>query len=409
MEQFSNDNMYIIDLGDVNTAPEIIFELSSILDKDEVKNRRVCLKLGNVDLNQAQLLSIKSLINGIDSTLSCMDTKSVETEKTALSLGIIISNVSAQNTLEVTPAMPYKTAEELKEELQSGNSAAEKEEDNVEEIVEESDIELMDSSQNTVLNQSNINQEDISRENVNQENDNQEGYNQEINNSEISDFEINNQEISESTAGDTVIREESVIVEEQKEKPNEEGSEEPQIVQNSVQSSIKEDVQDELDVIFCSNPVQKSIFEMEQPSEIYEAREDLTDIIVPEAEYTKEDIELESFPSKYIKQTIRSGQVINYEGNIVIIGDCHPGCEITAFGDITVWGILSGIAHAGAGGNRKARVRALKMNAIQLRIANCYSRRPDSLNTVYIEKTNSFTPEEARIINGEIVVFKIND
>ena len=49
------------------------------------------------------------------------------------------------------------------------------------------------------------------------------------------------------------------------------------------------------------------------------------------------------------------------------------------------------------------------MNAIQLRIANCYSRRPDSLNTVFVEKTNSFTPEEARIINGEIVVFKIND
>ena len=76
---------------------------------------------------------------------------------------------------------------------------------------------------------------------------------------------------------------------------------------------------------------------------------------------------------------------------------------------VDIWGILSGIAHAGAGGNQKARVRALKMNAIQLRIANCYSRRPDSLNTVYIEKTNSYTPEEARVINNEIVVFKMND
>ena len=148
---------------------------------------------------------------------------------------------------------------------------------------------------------------------------------------------------------------------------------------------------------------------MEQPTEIYEEREEIGELVVPEDEYTKEDIELEGFPTKYIKQTIRSGQVINYEGNIVIIGDCHPGCEITAFGDITVWGVLSGIAHAGASGNQKAKVRALKMNAIQLRIANCYSRRPDSLNTVYIEKTNSFTPEEARIVNGEIVVFKMND
>ena len=176
-----------------------------------------------------------------------------------------------------------------------------------------------------------------------------------------------------------------------------------------VSTEQKEDVQDELDVIFGSNPVGSSIFDMEQPKDVYEEREELGEIIVPEQEYTKEDFELEGFPTKYIKQTIRSGQVINYEGNVVIIGDCHPGCEITAFGDITVWGVLSGIAHAGASGNQKARVRALKMNAIQLRIANCYSRRPDSLNTVYIEKTNSFTPEEARIVNGEIVVFKMND
>ena len=159
----------------------------------------------------------------------------------------------------------------------------------------------------------------------------------------------------------------------------------------------------------CSTPSTSAFYDFEQPTEIYEEREEIGELVIPEQEYTKEDIELEAFPTKYIKQTIRSGQVINYEGNIVIIGDCHPGCEITAFGDITVWGILSGIAHAGAGGNQKAKVRALKMNAIQLRIANCYSRRPDSLSTVYIEKTNSFTPEEARIVNGEIVVFKMND
>ena len=343
MEQFLDENVYIIDLGEVNTAPEIIFQLSSILDKEEAKNRRVCLKLGHVDLNQAQLLSIKSLINGIDSTLSSIDTKSVETEKVALSLGIIVSNISAENTVEVAPAMPYKLAEELKEDT------ATTEETPQEEIIEENNI-----------------------------------------------------------AEEPVQETEEVQVQEQEnnisEQPKVEETQEEVIAENNANN-----VQDELDVIFGSNPVGSSIFEMEQPNEVYEEREELNDIIVPEQEYTKEDIELEAFPTKYIKQTIRSGQVINYEGNIVIIGDCHPGCEITAFGDITVWGVLSGIAHAGASGNQKARVRALKMNAIQLRIANCYSRRPDSLNTVFIEKTNSFTPEEARIINNEIVVFKIND
>lgn len=343
MEQFLDENVYIIDLGEVNTAPEIIFQLSSILDKEEAKNRRVCLKLGHVDLNQAQLLSIKSLINGIDSTLSSIDTKSVETEKVALSLGIIVSNISAENTVEVAPAMPYKLAEELKEDT------ATTEETPQEEIIEEN----------------NIVEEQVQ---------------------ETEEVQVQEQENNIS------------------EQPKVEETQEEVTAENNANN-----VQDELDVIFGSNPVGSSIFEMEQPNEVYEEREELNDIFVPEQEYTKEDIELEAFPTKYIKQTIRSGQVINYEGNIVIIGDCHPGCEITAFGDITVWGVLSGIAHAGASGNQKARVRALKMNAIQLRIANCYSRRPDSLNTVFIEKTNSFTPEEARIINNEIVVFKIND
>ncbi len=333
MEQLLNENMYVVDLGEVNSAPEIIFELSSILDREEVKNKRICLKLGDVSLNQAQLLSIKSLINGVDSTLSTIDTKSVETEKVAMSLGLIVSNVLVENTTEVSPTATYKTAEEYKEEQTSEDSY---------EIVEESDI----ASENT-----------------------------------------------SEPVQDTVQE----VVEDKEEQP----------VQD--QQEKKEEVKDELDVIFGSNPMQQSIFEQELPQEVYEQNPEMDDIVVPEQEYTKEDLELESFPTKYIKQTIRSGQVISYEGNVIIIGDCHPGCEITAFGDITVWGVLSGIAHAGAGGNQKARVRALKMNAIQLRIANCYSRRPDALNTVYIEKTNTFTPEEARIINNEIVVFKIND
>ena len=369
MEQFSNDNMYVIDLGHVNTTPEIIFELSSVLEKEEVKNRRICLKLGNVDLNQAQLLSIKSLISGIDSTLSSIDTKSVETEKVALSLGIIVSNVSAENALEVSPTMPYKTAEEFKEEQKEENQTPNQEEDDSYNIVEETDLASSPAETNEIA-------EPVQENTVN-ENDNVINKTENENPEEEPAIRTQNNEVSEPQA--------------------------------EVQEQSKEEVQDELDVIFGSNPVQQNIFNMEQPKEQYEEREELSDIVVPEQEYTKEDIELETFPTKYIKQTLRSGQVINYEGNVVIIGDCHPGCEITAFGDITVWGVLSGIAHAGSGGNQKARVRALKMNAIQLRIANCYSRRPDSLNTVYIEKTDSFTPEEARIINGDIVVFKMND
>ncbi len=376
MEELLEESMYVIDLGNVDTAPEIIFELSSVLDNEEAKNKRICLKLGNVNLNQAQLLSIKSLINGIESTLSCLDTRSVETEKTALSLGIIISNVSEENTLEVAPAMPYKTAEEFREEVLSAGTFSEaganseSTADTV--IIEESEAEQVDciavpNSEDKTISEAEPVDEDIQKEQDNKSSN------------------ISNQDgLPDNENYETEQQEQTI---------------EP-----------KNEIQDELDAIFGSDPVKTSIFELSPKVEDeYEQREELGDIVVPLPEYTKEDIELEGFPTKYIKQTIRSGQVINYEGNIVIIGDCHVGCEITALGDITVWGVLSGIAHAGSGGNQKAKVRALRMNAIQLRIANCYSRRPDSLNTVYIEKTNSFTPEEARIVNSEIVVFKIND
>ena len=47
------------------------------------------------------------------------------------------------------------------------------------------------------------------------------------------------------------------------------------------------------------------------------------------------------------------------------------------------------------------------MNAVQLRIANCYSRRPDGGNIPYIVKSSIFTPEEARIVDDNIVLFKM--
>jgi len=110
----------------------------------------------------------------------------------------------------------------------------------------------------------------------------------------------------------------------------------------------------------------------------------------------------------YIKQTLRSGQVVNFDGNVVLIGDCHNGAEITAAGDITVWGILEGIAHAGSKGNENAIIRALKIDAIQLRIAGFFARRPDRANIEFAEKTDTFTPEEARVKDGGIFIYTLN-
>ena len=127
--------------------------------------------------------------------------------------------------------------------------------------------------------------------------------------------------------------------------------------------------------------------------------------VLPEG-VEENSVDTKTLPTLYLNQNLRSGQTVNYEGNILILGDAHPGSEIIADGDITVWGILGGIAHAGAKGNITSKVRALKLNAIQLRIAGLYARRNDTLNVPYVQKSNEFTPEEAQIENGKIVIYK---
>ncbi|MGM0369385.1 MAG: septum site-determining protein MinC [Bacillota bacterium] len=79
-----------------------------------------------------------------------------------------------------------------------------------------------------------------------------------------------------------------------------------------------------------------------------------------------------------VKQTLRSGQSISYEGNIVIQGSVNPGAELIAEGNIIIMGKFKGIAHAGAKGNVDATISAFKLEPTQLRIAHYISRAPDN-------------------------------
>jgi septum site-determining protein MinC len=71
----------------------------------------------------------------------------------------------------------------------------------------------------------------------------------------------------------------------------------------------------------------------------------------------------------YHRGTLRGGQALHNMGNIVLIGDLNPGAELIASGDIVVVGALRGTAHAGAQGDRSARVIAIEFAPTQLRIA----------------------------------------
>lgn len=323
MEKGFVENGFIINLSDTKNTAQLVFELSSIMEHPDVKGKKICLKLGSIDLKQSQLLSIKALIDSMDAEIAFIDTTSEQTEASAQSLGINISKVD--NVEAIEPQAQQETS--------------------VEEVVQDT-VEVVSQDESKIVE---VNADDVTAEPV-------------------------------------------------------------QTVEG-VADTYSEETTEVLSEVIPSEHFTTD-FEKLALSEGLISREDASkyilldtgDVLPEGAEENTTDTK--TLPTLYLNQTLRSGQTVNYEGNILIIGDAHPGSEIVADGDITVWGILGGIAHAGAKGNITSKVRALKLNAIQLRIAGLYARRNDTLNVPYVQKTNEFTPEEAQIEEGKIVIYK---
>ncbi|MEW6726741.1 septum site-determining protein MinC [Desulforudis sp. 1088] len=100
-----------------------------------------------------------------------------------------------------------------------------------------------------------------------------------------------------------------------------------------------------------------------------------------------------------IQRTLRSGQSVCYNGNVVILGDVNPGAEVTAAGNVVVMGILRGTIHAGATGDDTAVVIAFRLQPTQLRIANHIARSPDE---DFVADPGH--PEIARVKDGVVTI-----
>lgn len=77
-----------------------------------------------------------------------------------------------------------------------------------------------------------------------------------------------------------------------------------------------------------------------------------------------------------VRTTCRSGARIESPAECVVLGDVNPGAEVLAAGDIVVFGNLRGMAHAGAWGDRSARIWALSIEPNQIRIADLVAVPP---------------------------------
>ncbi|MED5384431.1 MAG: septum site-determining protein MinC [Cyanobacteriota bacterium] len=95
--------------------------------------------------------------------------------------------------------------------------------------------------------------------------------------------------------------------------------------------------------------------------------------------------------------TLRSGDQLRGDGDILVLGDVNPGATLSAAGHVMVWGRLRGIAHAGREGDRNARIVALQLRPLQLRIADIVARGPEDVPQLGLA-------EQARLDGDDIVI-----
>lgn len=98
--------------------------------------------------------------------------------------------------------------------------------------------------------------------------------------------------------------------------------------------------------------------------------DDVSDLLGLHAIKKTFQVNTEISETKYIINSIRSGQIEEYPGSLVVCGDVNAGGEVVAGGNVIVVGALRGVAHAGANGNMLAMISANSIDVTQIRIGN---------------------------------------
>lgn len=100
---------------------------------------------------------------------------------------------------------------------------------------------------------------------------------------------------------------------------------------------------------------------------------------------------------EFYKGTLRSGQVLDCETSVVVIGDVNPGAKVISKGNIVILGALKGNAYAGANGNEQAFVAALDMDPVQIKIGDVIGRSADKTGNDRKKKKQHIEPAEPQV------------
>lgn len=128
-------------------------------------------------------------------------------------------------------------------------------------------------------------------------------------------------------------------------------------------------------------------------------------------EYFKKSVEehlndLNSHDGQFYRGTLRSGQVIESESSIVILGDVNPGAKVISSGNVIILGTLKGTVYAGVTGNESSIVVALEMEPMQIRIGDVIARASDSSGKIRNKKKAE--TKIAFVENGNIYIEPLN-
>ena len=116
-----------------------------------------------------------------------------------------------------------------------------------------------------------------------------------------------------------------------------------------------------------------------------------------ENDVDKSEIKNQDMKSFVYKNSLRSGQFIKYDGNVIIIGDVNSGAEVIATGNIIVMGKIRGTVHAGVNGNKDCLITALGISKVQVRIANIISCITD--NKIIDQATHIYVHDDKLYIS----------
>ncbi len=105
---------------------------------------------------------------------------------------------------------------------------------------------------------------------------------------------------------------------------------------------------------------------------------------------------------RFYKGTLRSGQVLESETSIIILGDVNPGARVISKGNVVVLGAMKGNAFVGAAGNESAFVAALSMDPMQIRIGDVIARSSDKGQAK--KKKTEDVPKIAYVEDGNIYI-----